>query len=516
MKEMNLTDERHFDSVAVSTGIATGDSQPLPAAPAGAPVFPGLPMKNLARAVFTNSFAQVAGRMLIALCRLVVASFIVRTYGKSMFGEYSLLFVLLSIADWLVDFGTTEVFVREVCRERDNEPRLLRVLTAVKVIQLPAAISILMAMMLALRYPARIVEAGLVGGLNLVFYAGVLIYRVNFKSTLTIEREVTAESLSVLAMVPMIALVCHYRGSLVALMLCHLISRAVFFGVCFLLGRKRFLPSLQGVTWYDVRWSFQSIAAIGVIGFLVGGYETIDILLLSKLGSFSELAYYSAAQRLVWPVLMALAAVGTTFYPVIASYWPHSRVKFDDACQRGLNTVLVLAGFALSALLAGAEFFIGLLGPDLVRGATALRVLALLCFVKAVTSTAGPVLYVVKAQKKALQFIAVALLVKTGVMAVLAPRFGYMGVAYGALAVEACFGAVPTIYFLQKLTGFHVQWTVPVKVVLGTLIAAAAPRLLGLHGLVDALVAPVIYGLMVFLTGAVRISEVRSALKWAP
>jgi O-antigen/teichoic acid export membrane protein len=515
MKGMNLPDQNRSYSVTVPSDITMEESHPLPAV-AAASVPSGVPTKNLGRAVLKNSFAQVAGRMLIALSRLVVASFIVRSYGKSTFGEYSLVFVLLSVADWLVDFGTTEVFVREVCREPNSEPRLLRVLTAVKVVQLPAAFSILMVMMLALRYPARIVEAGLVGGLNLVFYAGVLIYRVNFKSTLTIEREVTAESLSVLAMIPMIALVCHYRGSLIALIFCHLISRAIFFGFCFLFGRKRFLPSMQGVTWHDLRWSFHSIAAIGVIGFLVGGYETIDILLLSKLRSFSELAYYSAAQRLVWPVLMALAAVGTTFYPIIASYWPHSRDKFDDACQRALDTVLVLAGFALSALLAGAEFFMGLLGPDLVRGAPALRVLALLCFVKTVTSTAGPVLYVVRAQKKALQFIAVALLVKTGVMAVLAPRFGYMGVAYGALAVETCFAAVPTIYFLQKLTGFHVQWTVPVKVVLITLIAAAAPQLLGLHGLADALVAPLVYGVLVLFTGAVRVSEVRSVLRWAP
>lgn len=514
MKGTNPTGQNCSYSVALSPDLATQNSQPQPAAAPSAP--PGMPTKNLARAVFKNSFAQVAGRVLIAASRLVVASLIVRSFGKTMFGEYSLVFGLLSIADWLVDFGTTEVFVREVCRERDSEPRLLRILTAVKVVQIPAAISILMVMVLALRYPARIVEACLVGGLNLIFYAGVLIYRVDFKSTLTIEREVTAESLSVLAMIPMVALVCRYRGGLIALVLCHLISRVVFFAVCFLFGRKRFLPSITGVAWQDVRWSFHSIAAIGVIGFLVGGYETIDILLLSKLRSFSELAYYSAAQRLVWPVLMTLSAVGTTFYPVIASYWPHSREKFDGACQRGLDTVLVLAGFALSALLAGAEFFMGLLGPDLMRGAPVLRVLALLCFVKAVTSTAGPVLYVVKAQKKALQFIAVALLVKTGVMAVLAPRFGYMGVAYGALAVETCFAAVPTIYFLQKLTGFRVQWTVPVKVVLITLVAAAAPRLLGLHGLANAVLAPAIYGVLVLVIGAVRISEVRSAARWAP
>lgn len=474
-----------------------------------------LPATNLGWAVFKNASAQVAGRMMIALSRLVVAGLIVRSYDKSMFGEYALILGLLSIADWLVDFGTTEVFVREICRDRESEPRLLRILTAVKLLQFPVALSALLAIMLVLRYPAHIIEAGLVGGLNLIFYALVLVYRVDFKSTLTMEREVVAESLSVLALIPLVAIICQYHGTLIDLVACQLISRAIFFGVCFLFGRKRFLPSVQGVEWRDVWLSYHSIAAIGIIGFLVGGYETIDVLVLSKLSSFSDLAYYSAAERLVWPVLMALAAVGTTFYPVIAAYWPHSRTDFDRACQRGLDTVLLLAGFALASLLAGAEFFMGLLGPELVRGASVLRVLAVLCLVKAIPSTVGPVLYVVRAQTKVLQFILAALVAQAIVMVLLAPRFGYMGVAYGALAVETFFGAVPTIYFLQKLADFRVQWTIPIKAIVTTLFAALVPRLLGIHGLACALLAPVFYGVLVFLIGAVRVSEVRSVLRWA-
>jgi O-antigen/teichoic acid export membrane protein len=514
MPEANLLGQRPELAEGPS---AAGTTSPRPASTADsiarAPV--GVATKNLGWAVFKNSSAQVAGRLLIAVSRLVVAGIIVRSYGKNMFGEYSLVFGLLSIADWLVDFGTTEVFVREVCRDRNGEPRLLRILTAVKLMQLPLAIGILLAIMLVLRYPAHIVWAGLVGGLNLVFYAGVLIYRVDFKSTLTMEREVIAESLSAWALIPMVAVVCRHHGTLIALVACQLVSRGIYFGFCFLFGRKRFLPSVHGVTLRDVRSSFQSIAAIGVIGFLVGGYETIDVLVLSKLGSLSDVAYYSAAERLVWPVLMALAAVGTTFYPVIAAYWPHARTEFDRACQRGLDTVLLLAGFVLASMLAGAEFFMGLLGPDLVRGASVLRVLAVLCFVKAITSTAGPVLYVVRAQMKALQFIAVALTVQTIVMILLAPRFGYMGVAYGALAVETLFGTVPTIYFLQKLAGFHIQWIIPLKAILTTLVAALVPQLLGIHGLASALLAPLFYGVLVFLIKAVRVSEVRSVLRWA-
>ncbi len=485
-----------------------------PAPPGDVPPTLGVPTNDLVRSVFKNSASQVAGRLFIAICRLVIAGFIIRSSGKGMFGEFSLVFGILSIADWLVDFGTTEVFVREICREPEQGTRLLRILTAAKIVQIPAAFLGLTAIMLLLRYPASIVAAGLVGGANVLFFGGTLIYRVLFRATLTIEREVVAELLSVVAMIPLVALACRSGGGLIVLMGCHLISRGIYFGLCFLFGRSRYRFSLQGVTKQDVNWGLRSSVAIGTIGFLVGGYEILDILLLSKLASFSELAYYSAAQRLIWPTLMAVAAVAGTFYPVMASYWPQDRFRFEEACQRGLDTVLVLGGFALCSVLAAAEFFMGLLGPELANGAPVLRVLALLCFVKAITSTVGPVLYVVKAQRQALQFIGIAVAAKAAVIALLTPRYGYMGVAFGALIAETFFAAVPAIYLIRKLSGFRVRWTVPLKVAMITMVAAVVPWLLSVKGLPAAVAAPGLYIPLAFLSGAVRLSEVQSLLKW--
>lgn len=472
------------------------------------------PTDSLGWSVLKNSVAQVASRILIAAVRLLVAGIIIRSYGKDLFGMYSLVFGILAITDWLVDFGTTEVYVREVCREPERRERLLRILTAVKIIQIPVAFLLLTGFIIALGYPLEIIEAGIIGGLNVLFFGGVLVYRVLFKATLTMEREAAAELLSVLAIVPLVVLVCAYGGGLAALVGCHVISRAVFFGACFLFGKNRFALSVRGVTREEIRWSFRSCAAIGAVGFLVGGYETLDILLLSKLGSFSELAYYSSAQRLVLPLLMVLTAIAATFYPIIASVYPHAQEQFEATCQRALDTVLIFAGFGLCSVLAGAEFFMGILDPELVSGAGALRVFAILCFVKAITSTLGPVLYILKRQKQALQFIAIATGVKAVVVAALIPRYGYMGVAYGSLAIETCFAAVPAMILLRRYAGFHLRWFVPSKVALITLAAAGAPLLfISVGSFAAAAVAPIVYVPLLFMSGVVRASELRLLLR---
>src|SRR5262249_35637368 len=161
-----------------------------------------------------------------------------------------------------------------------------------------------------------------------------------------------------------------------------------------------------------------------------------------------DLAYYSAAQRLVWPIVMALSSVGATLYPLVASYWPHDRSGFENASQRALNVVLLLAGAAACCAFAGAKFLMGLLGHDLVEGATALRIFALLLMVKAVSATLGPVLYVLHAQRLALQFILVAVAAKAILVLAVAPRYGYIGVATAALIVECLFAAIPSVAIL--------------------------------------------------------------------
>jgi O-antigen/teichoic acid export membrane protein len=474
----------------------------------------GMPYQNLGRSIFKNSAALATGRILIALLRLFIAGIIVRSLGAKTFTEYVLVLGILTIADWLVDFGTSDIFVREACREPQSMSHLLRVLTAAKLVQIPVAVVIVAMILLVLQYPAQILLAGLVGAVNLFFFGGTLLYRVIFRTKLTMEREIAAELVSVLAMIPLVILVCASNWGLIALVGCHTISRAIFFGICLLLGKEHYWPSLQGVAWLDVSSILRSSAAIGIVGFLVGVYEILDIILISKLGNLSDLAFFSGAQKLVWPLLMVLSSVGGTFYPVIASYWPHSRDKFNRICQRALESVVLLAGLAVCILLAGAEFFIGLLGPELVNGAPALRVLAVLCVVKAISATLGPVLYILHAQKKALQLVALALVLKAAVIAILAPRFGYMGVAYGALSVEVCFVLVPSLYLFQRFSGYRLHWIVPLKMAMITTVAALASQLLLLPGtLTAALLAPALYIPLAFLSGAGRLSDVRSLLK---
>ena len=461
-----------------------------------------------------NSVTQTASRLLVAVSRLGAAAMIVRTFGRGTFGEYSLLFGILTIAEWMLDFGTTDAFVRDICAQPGQRLHLLRTLTALRVVQIPAAFGLLLGIVAVMGHSARLVEAGAVLGIGLVFFAGVLVYRVLFWASLTIERDATGELLSTLVMLPLIALTAYLGGGIVALAACHVFSRAVYLGVGAVLGNSSYRLSVGGVTRGDVNWGLRSSSAIGLAGFVVVLYETIDILLLSRVGGVSQLAFYSGAQKFVWPLFMAQQAMAATLYPIAASYWPNLRSAFDRACQRGLETGAIVAGLAVCSPLAAAEFYMRLLGRDLSPGAPALRVLSLLCLVKCVSFTLGPMLYVVHKQKQMLKVVSVAVVAKTVAIAALTPAFGYMGVAWAVLGVEICFGAVPAVWLVQNATGYRVEWGGPIKIVGVTFAAAAGARLLAPFSMVLAAgAAPVLFVALIFGFRIVSFSDMRSLLQ---
>lgn len=464
--------------------------------------------------LFKNTSVLAVGRNINALCRLVVVGLIARSFGVDTFGAYSLIIALLTIAEWILDFGTTDVFVRDAVRNPQQMPHLRRVLIAFKLVQIPIAMFILISMLLAMRYPPDVFMAGLVGAAGLSVFAGVVIYRAVFKATLTMEREIVAEFLSILVMIPLVLLVFHLDGGLTGLLTAHLASRAVYFAACYLFGRRTHPLSIAGVRWKDVRTTAKSSLTIGMIGFLVVFNNTVEIVMLSRLTSLSEVALFSAAQKLAWPLLMALNAVGAAFYPVIATYWPHDRDRFLRSCQKAVDVTWILGGLALSGILCGAEFFMGLLGPDIVAGSDALRIIAIMCVVKAIAMVVGPVLFIVHAQRHALMYFAFALVIKVALIAVLAPLYGYLGVALITLGVELLLVMPATLYFVKRFTDFSINWSLSLHVSILVVVSVLGVQLLAPLGSFTATVLAVMaYVVLALSTRAVRLSELKSMLK---
>jgi O-antigen/teichoic acid export membrane protein len=486
----------------------TGGTSPAVALAGAAPISEGLvstQAEQLRRSVFRSSSVQLAGRAFLALSKLLIASLVVRAFGPERYGEYSLVLVLTVVPEWIVDFGLNDIFAREISRRPAEQVHLLRILTASKTIQVVTAYLGLVALVFALRYPPHVTRAALIAGTGLLFYGGVLVYRSLFKATLTLERDVLGEAVSVVVLIPLLAAACMAHASLETMALCYAASRLVFFVVAVLLGRRTFRIGTGGVTSAEVRWGFREAAAIGMAGFLVGVYEVVDTIVLSKMATPEQLGFYSGAQKLVWPLLTGFAVVSTTVFPVLSSCFGRDDERFREYFQGGVDAVILLAAASLSGVAGAATFFTGILGPTMGPAAPVLRVLALLCLVKAVTSTVGPVLYVTGAQRHALWVTGLATFVKATALILLVGRYGAMGAALGSLVVEVVAGFLPTLLVVQHFARCRLRLTVFAKTVCALVIAHGTTAMLGLEGrLAGGITASGLFVVLALLSGAFR------------
>jgi O-antigen/teichoic acid export membrane protein len=409
--------------------------------------------KNLSRKFLKNTVALAFGWNLNAVIRLVAAGVVVRKMGVEVFGGYALLVVWLTIAEWILDFGTVEVFVREANQEPEHRDRFVRIFLALKIFQAPLAWLVLATGLFVMQYPKEILAAGIFSGISLFFTSMVVLCRATFKASLKMEREVFSEFISVVVMVPAIFLVAHLHWGLIGVMGTYVFSRAVFCIGCLVFGRNLIDFSIRGLHWPDIRWGAHASFAIGLIGFVVVVYQAADLLVLSRTASLSDVAVYSAALRFTLPLTMALNAIAVSLYPVLSLL--KSPERFHQTCQHALDTTLLLGGYALVVLWGGAEFFMSLLGKQLVFGSNALRILAIVCVIKAISMVIGPTLFLVRAQRYALGYMIVGLLLKIAVIAAASLRAGYIGAALGSLSVEVFFLTPVTMYYVRRFTGFQ-------------------------------------------------------------
>ncbi len=437
---------------------------------------------NLTWSVFKNAASQTGGRLLLTLVRFGIAVLIVRYLGIDRFGEYSLILSLLLVTEWIVDFGLTDVAVRAMCQDPARERPLLRALAAAKAIQVVVGFAFFIGVLLAMRYPASILRSGVVAGTEVLFYGGILVYRSMFKARLAMERDVMAEVAGALVMIPLIWLACLQDAGLEVLVACYVLSRAVSFGAAAAMGHRSCSLDPRGAAAADVRWAFKAALPLGLAGLLVALYNAMDLIMLSKLADVRSVGLFSAALRLIWPVLIVVEAIGASVFPVLSSFWQRRMDDFRLTLQRALDAVILAAAGAFCLFQVGSEFLLGLIGPEMVEAAGILKLLACAVVARAVTGILAPLVIVTGRQHHALWLTVIGPTSKAALLVWLIPKYGALGAAYTWLVTDVVVGLVPTLLVTQHLIGFRLRWGVLLK---AAAASAATLALCTLAGIAD-------------------------------
>jgi O-antigen/teichoic acid export membrane protein len=155
-----------------------------------------------------------------------------------------------------------------------------------------------------------------------------------------------------------------------------------------------------------------------------------NVLLVGKLRPIEDAGVYAACVVLANAVSQVRGAFDTVVAPVAAEAWAHGDKQRIAAHVKLMSRLVLLFAVPLAGLfIVGGEALLAMHGPDFVRGARTVSLLALGHVVNASLGLAGWVLLASGRSKTVLANNVGALIVNVGLCLVLIPRFGIEGAA---------------------------------------------------------------------------------------
>ncbi|MEM9422007.1 MAG: oligosaccharide flippase family protein, partial [Pseudomonadota bacterium] len=150
--------------------------------------------------VKSNSIVLIGGRIILSAGRLLVVIILVRMSGTETFGGYALILSLVAFFDWLVDFGQTDIAVREIASDGNKRAAWLGALGRNKLIMGLLGGALVPILSILLGYSEEIIAGAFVGGFAVMLHALLQVPRTILKLEMRQDRDILGEVAGFVAM----------------------------------------------------------------------------------------------------------------------------------------------------------------------------------------------------------------------------------------------------------------------------------------------------------------------------
>ena len=224
--------------------------------------------------------------------------------------------------------------------------------------------------------------------------------------------------------------------------------------------------------------------------------SSLNILLLSKLATETEVGLYGAATQLMVPLLLVYQSIAQSIFPLMCRKMEPGFQNLKRIAEQAMELLLVLALPAAAGLFFIGDRALSLLykNPAFSQAFPALRIVTWVLILQVFTSVLGQVLVASHREKITLRIVLVDTVVNLLVGWLLIAMFGLRGAAVALLltrVADCCQHYIPAAHLLSGVPIATMVWK---PLVAATCMAAylAAPS--GLPGILRGVSATLIYG----------------------
>lgn len=390
-------------------------------------------MKQLHKNISFTSLHQ----FIVTALAFVLLPVAARRLGVDNYGLYTLATTLGFFVSLFADLGVSTILTREISKHPKIAGRFFARVMALKLILTVFAVVLLFAYLGFSNYEARYNNIILVFAVAAVLGSFSTTAFGFFRGVEKMQFEAVGVSLdkfiSVLLGITLLLLgfgIEYFIWSFV-------ISNIVLFIYTFRVLYKKFIP-------FEITWRPRQSRTIllisiylGVSAFLSMAYNYLDILMLDKMDTLTNIGYYSAAHRVLMLTRIFPTILMTAFLPQLSAHHTDKN-KLSEFFTEGVSyLILIILPLVPATVVLANPIIEFVCGSDYAPGAIALRILAFSIAAQMLNIFFVPLYIAVNQQKKIVHFQIVGLLVNVGLNFLLIPRLSFVGASIAAVATES-------------------------------------------------------------------------------
>jgi O-antigen/teichoic acid export membrane protein len=421
-----------------------------------------------------NALSILTSDAMNRVTSFVLYALVARHLGTHEFGQLSLALTLFYIFQVFAVAGLKTLTIRQVTKDHTQTRRYFVNGSAIVAFSSFSSLAVLFGFVRLMHYPADTTLVILLMSLGLFPYAISAICEGIFQAW---ERMHFIPYVNVSVNVAKVGcaffLLTRRSGLyLVVLILLSSLLAAALLEVWILLRKFPSQPASMDLSFCLATFR-SAVTFLGIDG-TIAVMSSLNVLLLSKLATETEVGLYSAATQLMVPLLVVYQSIGQSVFPLMCRKVEPGLQTLKRISEQVLEILLILALPAVAGLYFLGDWALSILykNPSFQQAFPALRIVAWVLISQVFTSVLGQVLVASHREKVTLRIVAVDTLVNLLVGWPLIRLFGLRGAAIALLLtrlVDCCQHYVPVSRLFSGIPVARIIWK---PIVAGVCMAA--------------------------------------------
>jgi len=444
----------------------------------------------------------MSGKIISTLLGLVVVALITRHLGAEGYGNYTTVVTFLQFFGILADFGLVLVTVQMISEHQANERAIINNLFTLRFIS--AFLFLGLASIIVFFFPySDLIKWGVcLTSLSFFFITLNQILTGLFQKHLSLMWVALAENIGRIILLAFTIVAVLMGAGLLPILLAVVLGSFANFLTLFFASRKfvriKFVWDNFIIKKIITRaWPIGVSIAFNLI------YLRADTLILTLVGTQTEVGIYGAAYRVLDILLMLPILIMGITLPILTHAWTSKNLaRFKRAMQKIFNIfVMLFMPILLGATLFATHVMVLIAGKEF-AGSGPILVILLIAFAAASISTLfGHATVAINHQKKVIWIFATdAVLALIGYI-IFIPRFGMQGAAWVTVFSEV-YAAVFLGWYIIHHTKISIKLNTALKIIFASLIMLGVLWLLpDWHVIVMIMIGMLVYGLVLMLFG---------------